>query len=422
MAPYLPGIVDPIASLSQLTTPAARAWLGAHAHAQPAQLLLAAHRWPTLPVRALVAQLAARQKAAAKLPTWAADAERVFPPGLSVEQASSEATARFKARLVAGAPSLADLTGGFGVDAAHLAHTVGHVTYVEQHAALAAVVAHNTARLGPPNLTIAVTTAEAWLAQAAPDSFAWLYLDPARRDGAGRRVAALADCTPAVPALLPVLWRVAPRILLKTAPLLDLTAATRELGAVTEIVVVELDGEVKEVLYLLSRAGAPHAPTRRAVLLAPDGSPATEFAPFTPAEEEAAAVTFGPPEAFIFEPAPAVLKAGALRLAAARYHLRKLHPNAHLYTGAAPVAGWPGRQWRVRGTCRYDRRAVAALVPEGRASITARHFPADVPTIRQRLGLADGGSLTLLATTGPDNRPVLIVGERVAADSLWQPA
>src|SRR3954471_13098059 len=128
---------------SALTSPEARAWLQDHATADPAALLLAAHRWPQLPIRALVAQLAARQKARAKLPTWAADLHLLFPAGLSVEQASSEATARFKASLVAGAATLADLTGGFGVDAFHFARSVGRVPYVEQNPELVALARHN---------------------------------------------------------------------------------------------------------------------------------------------------------------------------------------------------------------------------------------------------------------------------------------
>ncbi len=403
-----------------ITSAEAQAWLTEHRAADPARLLLAAHRWPNLPVRELVAQLAARQKARTKLPEWAENPALLFPVGLSVEQASSEATARFKAGLVAGATALADLTGGFGVDAWHFAQTVGRVTYVEQNAELAGIVAHNAAQLHTVNLSPENTTAEAWLAQSPPDSQDWLYLDPARRDGAGRRVAALADCTPNVPALLPALLRVAPRILLKTAPLLDLTAATRELGCVQEIIVVELGGEVKEVLYLLTRSSlnptdsAVSAPTRRAVLLHPDGRVARTFAAFTEADEAAAPVAYGLPEAFVFEPGPAVLKAGALRLTAACFGLRKLHPQAHVYTGPTPIADFPGRQWRVRGTARYDRKAVRALLPEGRAGITTRHFPDDAPTVRKKLGLADDAAFTVLATTGPDGKPLLIVGERVA--------
>ncbi len=401
-------------ALLPLTTPAARAWLREHRAADPARLLLAAHRWPDLPVRELAAQLAARQKAADKLPTWAQDERLHFPPNLSVEQASSEATARFKAGLMAGAESLADLTGGFGVDALHCAATVGRVTYVEQQPTLAAVVAHNAQALGLLHVTLQTGSAEDWLATAAPDAVSWLYLDPARRDAAGRRVAGLADCTPDVLTLLPALLRAAPHVLLKTAPLLDITQATRQLGAAVQAVwVVETGGEVKEVLYELGRTLRPEPPPRRAVALSTDGLIIWQFT-FTPTEEEAAPVAFGPPEAWLFEPAPTVLKAGALRLVAAHFGLRKLHPNTHLYTGPAAVPDFPGRQFQVSGTARYDRRDAHSLLPDGRASITARNFPNDdVPAIRKKLGLLDGGPHTLFACTGPDGKPLLVVGRRV---------
>lgn len=395
----------------ELTSAAALAWLREHAQADPARLLLSAHRWPALPVRELVAQLAARQKARIKLPTWAADEGLLFPPNLSVEQASSEATARFKARLVKGTESLADLTGGFGVDALHFAQTVGRVEYVERNTELAAVVAHNARHLGCANLRVTTGTAESWLARAAPNSHTWLYLDPARRDAAGRRVAGLADCTPDVLALLPTLLRVAPQMLLKTAPLLDLREATRQLGAVREIIVVELGGEVKEVLYVIGR-DAPAEPVRRAVSVDSVGEPMFDFT-FSLPEEEAATAPLDWPAAWLFEPAPAVLKAGALRLVAARFGLRKLHANSHLYTGPADVPTFPGRRFTVRGTTGYDRRAAATLVPEGRAGITVRNFPDEVPAIRKKLGLADGGPVTLFATTGPDGKPLLVAAERV---------
>ena len=115
---------------------AARRYVAAHLHDDPAHLALQARRHPHLPVPELVRQIQARQKARVKLPTWADNQELIFPPALSVEQASSERTATYKAALVAGAARLADLTGGFGADAAHFAAVVAHVDYVERDAQL----------------------------------------------------------------------------------------------------------------------------------------------------------------------------------------------------------------------------------------------------------------------------------------------
>ena len=132
---------------------AARRYVAAHLHDDPAHLALQARRHPHLPVPELVRQIQARQKARVKLPTWADNQELIFPPALSVEQASSEQTATYKAALVAGASRLADLTGGFGADAAHFAAVVDHVDYVERNAELAAVVKYNLGQLGIANVT-----------------------------------------------------------------------------------------------------------------------------------------------------------------------------------------------------------------------------------------------------------------------------
>ena len=87
---------------------AARRYVAAHLHADPAHLALQARRHPGLPVPELVRQIQARQKARAKLPEWADNLELIFPPALSVEQASSARTAAFKA---ATASSVNNLSG-----------------------------------------------------------------------------------------------------------------------------------------------------------------------------------------------------------------------------------------------------------------------------------------------------------------------
>src|SRR4028118_206367 len=97
-------------------SPEAMAYLQQNRNADPATLMLQAARFPHLPVAALVQQLQARQKAKQKLPGWSENYELMFPVNLSVEQASSEQTARYKARQVSGS-LLIDLTGGFGADA-----------------------------------------------------------------------------------------------------------------------------------------------------------------------------------------------------------------------------------------------------------------------------------------------------------------
>ena len=51
----------------------------------------------------LMAQVAGRQTAEKKIPSWYRNRELLYPQHISLEQASSEATARYKASLIEGA-------------------------------------------------------------------------------------------------------------------------------------------------------------------------------------------------------------------------------------------------------------------------------------------------------------------------------
>lgn len=392
---------------THLLTPEAQKFLADHAHDDPARLALRASRYPELPVRELIQQLAARQRVRDKLPTWVGNAEVVFPPTLSLEQASSERTARFKAGLVAGA-TLADLTGGLGVDAWAFAETVSTVFYAEQNRELAELAAHNLPALGRENVRVFAETAEEFLPRNG--SFDWLYLDPARRGDAKNKVFRFDDCTPNVLQLKPLLLQKAPKVLVKAAPLLDLDAALRQLQTVETVHVLAVENEVKELLFTLSRGGVEE-PEIRAVNLLKSGQ---EHAfNFRRSEEAAAPVEFSMPQNFLYEPNAALLKAGAFRLLATRFGLRKLHPNSHLYTSDELRRDFPGRLFFVKNTLKPDRNALRAMLPEGRANLTVRNFPASVAELRKKLVLAEGGDEYVFATTLADGKHALVVANKV---------
>ena len=82
-------------------------------------LALQAKKYPDIDMPTAITQIAGRQIAAEKIPSWREMEEIWYPKHLSLEQCSSEITARYKARLSQG-DSLTDLTGGFGIDCAFL--------------------------------------------------------------------------------------------------------------------------------------------------------------------------------------------------------------------------------------------------------------------------------------------------------------
>ena len=153
------------------------------------------------------------QRAKTKLPTWAATSGIVFPPHISMEQCSSEATATYKQKLAKGA-KMADLTGGFGVDFSYMSRNFSHATYVEQQEHLCQTAQHNFKVLGLNNTSVVCTDAETFL-HSLNEKLDLIYLDPARRDSNGKKTYAITDCTPDVVRLMPTLLSKAKKIIIR---------------------------------------------------------------------------------------------------------------------------------------------------------------------------------------------------------------
>ena len=364
-------------------------------------LALQAARHPGVDMPLALVQIAGWQAARTKIPAWAAREDILYPPHLSLEQCSSEATARYKAAIVeqADAPhrTLADLTGGFGIDCAFLAPLFREADYVERQEVLCRTARHNFPLLGLPHVRIHHADGTEHLRAMTPVD--WLFLDPARRDARGGKTVAIADCEPDAAALEPLLVAKAGRVLLKLSPMLDLTQALHTLSHVLEAHVVALGGECKELLLVLGGEGAPlpeDVPIRCVNLAAGD-----ETLTFTRRGEQQSPCPLAPaPRAYLYEPNAAVMKAGAFRYLTYIYKVEKLHPNSHLYTSDRLVPGFPGRAFRVEGWCGFGKQDVKRLL-EGlpKANLTVRNFPATVAALRRRLRLAEGGETYLFATT-----------------------
>ena len=221
-------------------------------HASDDVRQLALRRAPEeVDLRQALQQIEGRQLAARKLPAWAATDGLLFPPRLALEQCSSEATAHYKRliaeRILTSYSTFADLTAGFGVDFAALAPLFAHAIYVERQEALCKLARHNLPLLGLPRAEVRCAAAEDLLEELALSPATLLFLDPARRDAAGRKVALIEDCTPDVCALQGRLRAAARFTLIKLSPMLDLAAALRSMRNVAEAHVVAVDGECKEL-------------------------------------------------------------------------------------------------------------------------------------------------------------------------------
>ena len=234
-----------------------------HRLSNPRDLALQARRYPDVDMPYALNQIQGWQTARQKLPSWASCDGVVYPPHLNMEQCSSEPTARYKQEVAlrwlnklglgqgGATTSMADLTGGFGVDFSFTSRCFTSATYVERNAALCDVVSGNLPRLGISNANVVCAEAEDYLATMPQQTM--LFLDPARRDEHGAKTVLMADCTPDVCRLLPQLMSKARFVMLKLSPMLDWHKAIADLkGTVDEVHIVSVGGECKELLLVLA--------------------------------------------------------------------------------------------------------------------------------------------------------------------------
>ena len=401
-----------------------------HEEADPARLLLSADRWPDIDVRRAARVIEARRKIRDKLPSWYAHPDLDYPSSLALEQCSSEETARYKQAFVPEGGRIADLTGGLGVDCAAMSRKAAETHYCERNAALCAAARHNfpivlqgqrppvmpgvTDDVMPgvtddvmPGLTGHLRIHEGdgvvWLKEQ-PGRFDLLYLDPARRDRAARRVYDIADCEPNLLEIKDLLLQRADRVLVKISPMADISRTLAQVPETRALHVLSAGGEVKELLLLLEPGRSATPPQ---IVAAGDGLSLS----FTQDEESSAPVRYAESVgAFLFQPAKALRKAGAFRLVSRRFNLAKLAPSTHLYTADAPVDGFPGKCFRVEQVLDWNKDAVKALRARfDRLEMTALNFPIDTEGLRRRLDIAAGGDRHLFATTLSDKKKILII-------------
>ena len=354
-------------------------------------------------------QIEARQLLRKKVPSWSENEELLFPAHLSIEQCSSEAAAKYKAGLLEG-QSFADLTGGLGIDTYYISQHFQQADYVERQAELCDLVRHNFAVLNA-DVKVWNETAEDYLHHCEPKDC--IFIDPARRDEHGRKTVSIADCTPDVAALQDLLLGKAEKVMIKLSPMLDISKALEELRHVREVHVVAVANECKELDVVLER-GYEGEPQFVCVNLLTE-QPELRFT--MEKERNCMGKLADGVLKYLYEPNPALMKAGCYKLLTSRFDVVKLHKNSNLYTSEQLVPDFPGRIFEVEGWAVYNKKVKQSLLSDvEKASIAVRNFPLAVAELRKTLRLADGDETYLFATTLKGEKKVIIRTKKAASD------
>lgn len=377
--------------IEELLKPSIKKFISDHEKDDPFQLALKFKEVDGVPFQWIAQQILGLQKIKTKIPGWYECENIIYPVKLSLEQSSSQKTAEYKATLVSG-NSFVDLTAGMGVDSWALSKRFQKGITLEQNKELSEITSHNLRSLDCNHVEVVNELAEDFL-NSSTENFDLIYLDPARRVES-KKVFLLEDCEPNIVVLLPLLKSRAKEILIKTSPLMDINQSIKELPGVTDVHVVSVNNDCKEVLYHIT--GEEKSLEIHTINFKSSGD---EKFDFTIEQEMNSNVEFGVVDSYLYEPNSAILKAGAFKSIAANLGLKKLHANTHLYTNSTLIPDFPGRSFKIVDILQYSKKELKGKFPHNKANITVRNFPDTVEMIRKKLGLKDGGEVYLFAIT-----------------------
>lgn len=349
-------------------------------------------------------QISGMQAARKKLPSWAKTDGIIYPAKVSLEQCSSEQTAFYKQRLVerllpGKRQRMADLTGGFGIDFSFLAKLFDEADYVERDERLCEIARHNLPLLGLHKVTIHNMPGEDFLDGIG--DFCFIFIDPSRRDAIGRKMVALSDCSPNIEALHDKLLDHAPIALVKLSPMLDIQDTLRRLPCVSEVHVVSVGGECKEMLLVLCR--------EKTDITYHCANITTSIETFCTNDRNAEPMIAAHPERYLYEPNASILKAGVQNALCQHYDVGKLHPFSHLFTSAHFIEDFPGRSFVIEDYCGFAKKDLNRMLRGiDQCNLTVRNFPSSVAELRKRLKLREGGDCYLFATTLCDGSHALL--------------
>lgn len=368
------------------------------------KLALSKNPFPEVDWKEIINQIVSKNKSKHKLPTWFNTENIYYPASISIEQTSSEITAKYKSELISGT-SLIDLTGGFGVDDYYFSKQFKHVIHCEKNAALSEIVQHNYGVLNVNNITCLAQNSTEVIEQSE-NAFDWIYIDPSRRSDVKGKVFLLKDCLPNVPENLSLYFSKSQSILIKTAPLLDITAGCMELENIKSIHIVAIENEVKEILWLLEK-GYDDEIEVNAVNIQKEKTDCTTFilGEHTPAR-------FSLPQEFLYEPNAPLLKSGGVDYLCDALHITKLHPHSHLFTHSELV-DFPGRRFSINEVIPFKKENLKKQLEGKKMNVTTRNFPISVEEIRKKYKIADGGTVYAFFTTNINNEKIVLICTKI---------
>lgn len=350
----------------------------------------------------LAQQIDSRQRSKQKLPTWYQCKGIYYAPKVSIEQSSSEIAAKYKADIVGPAHTLADLTGGMGVDSFYFSKNIDRIFHCEILNDLSIIAQQNHQQLGANNITHINRNGLEWLAEQDDMSLDVVYLDPARRNE-GKRVFKLEDCFPNFLEFQELIFQKTSKVCLKVAPLLDIKNTEDSLQYLEETHVLSIQNDCKEVLFILNK-NRKGTPLRICTAFRNGEKHVFEF---NPQDEINLEYSLGEFKEYLYEPDVALLKAGAFKSISEQYKIVKIHPNTHLYTSNELREDFIGKITKINQVIPYSKFKKQKS-KDLSAIVVSKNFPMKADELRKKHKISENSTQHLYFLKNKDQELVVV--------------
>ncbi|WP_438962235.1 class I SAM-dependent methyltransferase [Nonlabens sp.] len=372
-----------------------RDYLMEHLHDHAASFILKKHPFTDITSKQLTQQLVGLQKARAKFPHLFNNKKVIFPPKMNLEQTSSWSTALYKAGLYDG-ERMIDVTGGFGIDIAAFAKAYSKTTHVELNTSLQEIASQSFKAQELQTKSIAGDGIE--FLTGSPHSYDLIYLDPSRKTAVNSKAILLEDYEPNVIHNLKLLLEKGKRVMIKTSPMLDLTAGFKQLKHVSAVHIVAVKNEVKELLWIVEKEEC--TPLIHCVNLETE-QPQLNFKWNT-----TVLPSLSEPLTYLYEPNAAVMKSQAFGSICEQFELKKIDQDAHLFTSEKQI-NFPGRTFLIKAIKAYKPKEIKRSYGKSHRAVVTRNFRESVHQLRQKFQLKEHDTDYLFFTSIHGNQVVI---------------
>lgn len=373
------------------------------------------------PLDFALTQIALRSKNRNKLKSFIANQKFIFPNAISSEQSSDELVASYNASTVGSGMKVLDMTAGLGIDSLSMVLAGNHVTSIELDSAKCEALQHNSQLFVNPDYhTIicgdSLAYAKEVIDSSIPGSYSFdvVYIDPARRDNSNKRTYSFSDCQPDIIANMDLLLALAPKILVKASPLLDISQVFSEIKNLSSLHIVSARGECKELL--LEIAHDADSKTVKIVELDSSRTPTTlQFTEDEIHDTHAPIIDDNSLVAgyYLYEPNPGLMKVTAYGALCKKFpNLKKVSPNTSLYVSENLIKDFPGRILRIEKI--LDKKDVKSLKGE-RINVSVRNYPISAQELSKKIKNKEGDNRFLYAFRAYSSAvPIMLLTSKIS--------